>query len=143
MQKVKFKPGKFTISWLSTVWHLQRCFNFKQNQNSYRNRWYFFDNVNSKDSIYNFFLNQQDEKKKLPKIEFDFRGDSDDYITKYLPLIHSFNDDKFDILTFKNSKFLFYHFNSYLHAENRPGQLIKYGIVSNDTFALNTLQNKN
>ena len=46
-------------------------------------------------------------------------------------------------MTFKNSKFLFYHFNSYFHAENRPGQLIKHGIISDDTFALNTLQNKN
>ena len=27
----------------------------------------FFDNVNSRESIYNFFLNQQDEKKKLRK----------------------------------------------------------------------------
>ena len=27
----------------------------------------FFDNVNSRESIYNFFLNQQDEKKKLLK----------------------------------------------------------------------------
>ena len=28
---------------------------------------FFFDNVNSRESIYNFFLNQQDEKKKLLK----------------------------------------------------------------------------
>ena len=45
----------------------------------------FIENVNNRDSIYNFFLNQQDEKKKLLKIEFDFSGNYDDYITKYLP----------------------------------------------------------
>ena len=28
---------------------------------------FFFDNVNSRESIHNFFLNQQDEKKKLLK----------------------------------------------------------------------------
>ena len=45
----------------------------------------FFDNVNSNESIYNFFLTQQDETKKLLKIELDFSDDYDDYITKFLP----------------------------------------------------------
>ena len=45
----------------------------------------FFDNVNSNESIYNFFLTQQDETKKLSKIELDFNDDYDDYITKFLP----------------------------------------------------------
>ena len=46
-------------------------------------------------------------------------------------------------LYIKKSKFLFYHFNSYLHLENRPDQLIRHSTISDDTFVLNTLQNKN
>ena len=69
------------------------------------------------------FLNGQDKKKKLLKIEFDFSGNYDDYITKYLPTTQNANDDKFDVLTNKNSTSLFYHFNSYLHSENRQVSL--------------------
>ena len=69
---------------------------------------YFFDNVNSRDSIYNFFLNQQDEKKKLLKEEFGFSSEYDNYITKYLPSIQDLNYDKFDILTYiKTQNFYF------------------------------------
>ena len=53
------------------------------------------------------------------------------------------NDDIFDILTYKNSKSLFYHFYLYLHYENRPGQLIKYSVTSDDTYALDKAKNKN
>ena len=83
------------------------------------------------------------EQKKLLKIEFDFSGDFDDYITKYLSSIQDVNDDKYCVLTNKNSNILYYHFNSYLHSENMSGQLIRHSIKSNDTFALNTLQSKN
>ena len=71
-------------------------------------------------------------KKKILKIEFDF---SDDYITKYFPSIRDVNDAKFDIMTNKNSKFLFYQFNSQLHSENKPGQFIGHGIISDDMFS--------
>ena len=83
------------------------------------------------------------EQKKLLKIEFDFSGDFDDYITKYLSSIQDVNDDKYGVLTNKNSNILYYHFNSYLHSENTSGQLIRHSIKSDDTFALNTLQSKN
>ena len=59
------------------------------------------------------------------KIEFDFSDDYDNYITKYLPLIQDGNDDRSDILTNKNSKFVFHNFDSHLNSENKPGQPVR------------------
>ena len=99
----------------------------------------FFDNINSGENIYNFFFTQQDAMKKLLKIEFDFSDDYDDYITNILP---SIKDNKFDILTNKNSKFLFYNFHSYLNLQNEPKELIRHSQISDDTYTLNASQNK-
>ena len=64
----------------------------------------FINNPNTKESIYNFIQNQQDEKKKELPIDFSYDDDYTDYITKYLPSINEVDDDKFDVLTNKNSK---------------------------------------
>ena len=41
------------------------------------------------------------------------------------PLIQDGNDDRFDILTNKNSKFIFHNFDSHLNSENKPGQPVR------------------
>ena len=74
------------------------------------------------------------------KIEFDF---SSDYILKFLPLIEDVDDDKSDVLNNKNSKFLFYNFNSYLNSIGEDSHLARHTNISDDSYALNALQNKN
>ena len=64
------------------------------------------------------------------------------YITKYLTAIKDINDDKYDMLTHKNSKFLFYQFNSYLTQANEPVKYIKHTEIADDDFALGVLQEK-
>ena len=90
----------------------------------------FFDNVNSEESILDFIAAQQDYDKKLLQIEFNYSVDYDNYVFKYLMAIKSENDDKYDILTNKNSKFLFYNFNVYLYRRGLPVQYLRHTIVS-------------
>ena len=47
------------------------------------------------------------------------------------------------MLTNKNSKFLFCHFNNYLRQINEPTKPIRHSVVLNDKTALEILQNKN
>ena len=107
-----------------------------------RNRRHTFDNINSHKRTHNFFPTKQDERKLL-KIELDFIDDYDDYINKFLLSIRDLNDNKFDILTNKHSKFLCYNFNSYLNSQNDSRQFIRHSQISDDTYTLNALQNKN
>ena len=65
------------------------------------------------------------------------------YITKYLPRINEINDDIFDVLTNKNSKYLFHLFNSYRDSLNKPKQFVRHNVVTDDNYALKELQNRN
>ena len=62
---------------------------------------------------------------------------------KYFVNIKNGNDKKCDLLTNKNSKCLFYHFNDYLRQINEPTKPVRHNIVLNDETALEILQNKN
>ena len=60
------------------------------------------------------------------------------YVSEYLMVIKSVNDNKYDMLTNKNSKFLFYNFNDYLN--DFPVQYVRHIIISEDTCGLLDLQ---
>ena len=85
-----------------------------------------------------FFQNQEDETKK-----FILSNGYDDCFMKYLVSIKDDEDEKYDMLTNKNSKFLFYHFNDYLRQINKPTKPVRHSIVADDDTALEILQNQN
>ena len=103
----------------------------------------FVNNQNTGKSIYDFLLNQQDENKKKLPIDFSYDDNYTDYIIKYLPGINEVDDDKFDVLTNKNSKYLFHLFNKYQESRNRPKQFIRHSVISDNNYALRELQNRN
>ena len=73
-----------------------------------------------------FFENQEDKTKQfLESFELIITDSYDDYFIKYLINIKDENDDKFDILTNKNLKFFFCHFNDYLRQINEQVKLIR------------------
>lgn len=52
------------------------------------------------------------------------------------------NDDKYDMLIQKDSKFLFYNFTGYFSRINSPLQLIRRTTIADDNYALNVLQDQ-
>ena len=68
----------------------------------------YHDNLNMNESIYDFILAQQENSKNLLKTRFSYGGDFDQYTRTYLGEIEARNDDKYDLLTNKISKYLFY-----------------------------------
>lgn len=71
----------------------------------------FFDNIDSGKSIFDFFTAQYDCNKKLLQISLAFSADYDAYVSEYLTTIKNINDNKYNMLTNKNFKFLFYNFS--------------------------------
>ena len=51
--------------------------------------------------------------------------------------------DKFDLLTFKNAKYLVYRFNDFLKTMSQPTIKIKHSKVTNDYIAAEEIQNQN
>ena len=73
-----------------------------------------YDNADTGESTYSFFIAQQDNTKKLMWQEFHFFVSYEDYIMNYLTQIESESDDVLDMLSHKNTKFLYYQFIQYL-----------------------------
>ena len=92
---------------LFTIRFLSRNFNTKQTHIQTRNK--FFNNLDKNESIYDFFQKQENiEKVNIPSNEFTFTDGYEDYFEW---LVHGFkqsDDRKYDALTNKSSKYLFY-----------------------------------
>lgn len=63
------------------------------------------------------------------KANSSFGGDFQQYINKYLGEIYSQNGDRYDLLTNKNSKYLFYWYNDFLTTKK-----IEYCIAWAESF---------
>ena len=70
----------------------------------------YFDNFNTNKNIYDF--------TKVTNGDFSYGGEFSRCINELLSGIDSEADDRFDLLTNKNVKYLFYHFNNYLQSRN-------------------------
>ena len=103
----------------------------------------FINSENTGESLYTFLDNQQNETKKETPLNFTYDDDLTDYMTKYLPAINEFDEVKFDFLTNKNSKFLIHLFNKYQEDRGRQKYPIKHSTLTDDNYALQTLQNRN
>ena len=103
----------------------------------------YHNNTDTNKSIYSFSEAQEDKTKKWMDFEFILSDDYNDYFMTYLVNIKDGEDDKYDMLTNKNSKFLFYHFNYYLREINEPTKAVRHTVVTDYETALEILQSTN
>ena len=100
----------------------------------------FFNKKNNGESIYDLFAAQQDYSKRLLKMRLTFLADHDAYVSKYLMAIKSTNNNKSDMVTNSNLKFLVYHLNDYLDRQLRLVERIRHTIIFEDEHDLFELQ---
>ena len=92
---------------LFTIRFLSRNFNTKQTHIQTRNK--FFNNLDKNESIYDFFQKQENiEKVNIPSNEFTFTDGYEDYFEWLVNGFKQSDDRKYDALTNKSSKYLFY-----------------------------------
>ena len=102
----------------------------------------YYDNIDTGESIYSFFVAQQHDTKRLMPKEFRFFDNYEDYFKNDLTQIESESDDPLDMLTHKNTKFLFYQFNQYLAQIGKPLKLIRDTVIADDSYVLTIIQEK-
>ena len=103
----------------------------------------YYDNNDTNESIHNFILSQINPIAGT--INHDFTFDRD-YTTYFHWINDTFSEskrNKLDILTNKNSKFLFYHFNDHLQQNNQTIQKVKHTVVTDDYIAAEQIQDRN
>ena len=96
----------------------------------------YYENFNTNESFYDYIFVQQDANKKTLKTKFSFSRNFNQYIREFQVGIKAQDEDKYDMLTNKNSKFLFYRFNDFLQMRNQDMRLIRYSIIVQDQEAL-------
>ena len=96
----------------------------------------FFNNLDANESTYGFF--QQQENQSKAKINFEL-GFTDSYEGHFDWLVQGFkgnNDQKYEVLTKKNPKYLFYQFNDYLERLLQPIKPVRHSIITDDDLTL-------
>ena len=103
----------------------------------------FYDNHNTGENFYSFLLSQQnDEAAYVPK-KLSYRNSFEVYISTFLQDFSIDDQEKFDLLAFKNSKYLFYHFNYFIKAYGNPRYNLLYTGKMLDTVGMKKVEEKN
>ena len=103
----------------------------------------FFNNLDTSESIYGFFQHQENQSKAKINFEFSFTDSDEDYFDWLVQGFKGNEDQKFDVLTNKNSKYLFYWFNDYLERLLQPIKPICHSIITDDDLVLEVIQKEN
>ena len=103
----------------------------------------FYDNHNTEENVYSFLLSQQnDEAAYVPK-KFSYNDTFEKYITSFLQNLSIDDQEKFDLLSFKNSRYLFYRFNDFLKIYGNPRYKLLHTRKMLDSTALKKLEDRN
>ena len=103
----------------------------------------FYDNHNTGENFYNFLLFQQnDDAAYVPK-KFSYRNSFEAYIGSFLQSFSIDDQEKFDLLAFNNSKYLFYCFNDFIKAYGNPRYKLLHTKKMLDTIGLQKVEGKN
>ena len=103
----------------------------------------FYDNHNTEENFYSFSLSQQnDEAAYVPK-KFSYNNTFEKYITSFLQNFSIDDQEKFDLLAFKNSKYLFYRFNDFVKMYGNPRYKLLHTRKMLDSKAMEKLEDKN
>ena len=80
----------------------------------------FYNNHNTGENFYSFLLSQQNDEAAYVLKKFPYRNSFEQYIATFLKAFSIDDQEKFDLLAFENSKYLFYRFNDFIKAYGNP-----------------------
>ena len=103
----------------------------------------FYDNHNTSENFYSFLLSQQnDEAAYIPK-NISYKNSFEAYIGSFLQSFSIDDQEKFDLLAFKNSKYLFYRFNDFIKVYGNPRYRLLHANKMLDSAGIKKIEEKN
>ena len=86
----------------------------------------YHENTDTNKSVFQFFKNQQNSSKGNIKFDFIYDRNYNNYFRWIIQGFDSYEKkNKLDVLTYKNTKFLFYRFNDLLNQSCRTIKVVK------------------
>ena len=103
----------------------------------------FYNNHNTGENFYSFLFSQQnDEAVYVPK-KMSYSKSFEEYISHFLWQFSIDDQENFDLLSFKNSKYLFYRFNDFIKAYGNPRYKLLHTKKVLDTVGVKKIEEKN
>ena len=81
--------------------------------------------------------------KGIINFDFIYGGNYVDYFNWLIQGFTSYQENKLDVLTIKNSKYLFYRYNNILKESNFEVKKVKHSVVTDDYKATEKIQSQN
>ena len=103
----------------------------------------FYDNHNTGENFYRFLLSQQNNEAAFVPKKVSYRNSFEQYITTFLQAFSIDDQEKFDLLAFKNSKYLFYRFNDFIKAYGNPRYKLLHTRKMLDSSGIKKVEEKN
>ena len=103
----------------------------------------YYNNNDTNESIFDFLLKQQDPSKGIINFDFIYGGNYLDYFNWIIEGFTSYQKNKLDVLTYKNSKYLFYRYDDILKESNFEVKKVKHSVVTDNSIATEEIQNQN
>ena len=103
----------------------------------------FYNNHNTEENFYSFLLSQQNEEAAFVSKKFSYSNTFEKYVTSFLQNFSINDQEKFGLLTFKNSKYLFYRFNDFVKVYGNPRYRLLHTRKMKDSVALKKIEDKN
>ena len=101
----------------------------------------YHDDQDTNKSILDFFFNLQNPITGVINFDFIYGESYADYFNWLIKGFDSYQKSKLDVLTWKNSKCLFYHYNDILQESNLELKKVKHSVVTDDYIAAEEIQN--
>ena len=86
----------------------------------------FYENHNTGENVYNFFIAQQNEQAAFIPKKFSYRNGFEAYINQFLRAFSIDDVEIYDLYAHKNAKYLFYRFNDYVQAYGSHRRKIRH-----------------
>ena len=103
----------------------------------------FHNNIDTNESIYSFFQQQEDSSKAFINFDFIFGYSYCDYFEWLINKFKAKQDDKYDVSTNKSSKYLFYKFNDSLATTGELVKTVRHSKIIQHDVATKAIQNQN
>ena len=103
----------------------------------------FHNNIDTNESIYRFFQQQEDSSKAFINFDFIFGYSYSDYFDWLINKFKAKQDDKYDVSTNKSSKYLFYKFNDSLATIGELVKTVRRSKIIQHDVATEAIQNHN
>ena len=87
--------------------------------------------------------NQQDSSKGLINTNLKYEGSYNNYFQWILNGFDPSEKTKLNLLSFKNTKYLLYHFNDFQHSTGQTLITVKHSLVTDNYIAAEEIQNQN